>query len=468
MQTMAEPLVGKILVIEDDAALSQLVVEEFEEAGAEVQRKVDAHQGWQAIQQWQPELIVCDLRLPGQDGLWLLERVRTLHSPPAFIIMTAFGTVTQAVEALKRGADDFLTKPLDLDHLLITARRVLSYHRLQHTVQQYQQQIGQSDFHGLIGRSQAMQTLYATIKPIAQANGAVLISGESGTGKDLVARAIHKESPRRNATFVAVNCAAIPAELQESEFFGHVAGAFTGAVQARRGLFAEAEGGSLFLDEIGEMPLELQAKLLRVLQDGKVRQVGSNHEVNADVRIIAATNRDLHEQVAAGQFREDLYYRLETFNLIVPPLRERGDDVDLLTAHFINVLSQTSGKTVQQVSPDALKLLKTYAFPGNVRELRNAIERALAFSPDNTLEATALPERMRKSYQSTQEQDALLAKLLESQQWPTLESLCNQYVRFVVSQLEGNKRQAAKLLDISRATLYRRLEEQSLDGGSVS
>jgi DNA-binding NtrC family response regulator len=452
------PEAEKIVVVEDDTSLRKLIEEEIYDAGLQVKGAGEAHAALKIIHGWAPDLVISDVRLPGADGLWLLARTREQELPPGFIIMTAFGTVSQAVEALKLGADDFLTKPLDLDHLLLCIRRTLETRRLRKDVRRYRQVLGSSDFHGIIGRSPAMNALFASLKQVARASGPVLISGESGTGKDLIARAVHYESARSNGPFIAVNCAAIPAELQESEFFGHAAGAFTGAGKARTGLFAEAEGGTLFLDEIGEMPLELQAKLLRILQDGQVRPVGANRECHVDVRVIGATNRQLKEEVRAGTFREDLYFRLETFNLHVPPLRERGDDLELLAARFIDLLSAEMGRKIRGISDRAQELLRAYPFPGNVRELRNAIERAIAFCSTSEISPACLPERIRKAKSRPQAGTlSLFTELSDSDSLPTLEELANRYAAFVVEQTEGNKRRAADILDISRATLYRRL-----------
>ncbi|MDO3377217.1 sigma-54-dependent transcriptional regulator [Geoalkalibacter halelectricus] len=449
----------KVLVVEDDTALRGLLEEEMRDAGLRVRTAADAAAAWSLVERWSPDLVVSDLRLPGADGLDLLARVRELPLPPGFLIMTAFGTVSQAVEALKQGADDFLTKPLDLDHLLLCTRRILENRRLRKDVQRFREALGDADFHGIIGRSSVMTGLFATLKQIAAAAGPVLITGESGVGKDLVARALHLESPRKEQPFIAVNCAGIPAELLESEFFGHAAGAFTGAGQSRKGLFAEARGGSLLLDEIAEMPIELQAKLLRILQDGKVRPVGANRETQIDVRIIAATNRNLEEQVRQGRFREDLYFRLETFGLHVPPLRERGDDLDLLAARFVDTLSVQMEREVRGLSDEAINLMRTYPFPGNVRELRNAIERAVAFCNGREIAPAHLPERIRKHRAGANPLvgEALLTQLLADSDLPSLEELSNRYVAHVLERLGGNKRRAAQILDISRATLYRRL-----------
>jgi DNA-binding NtrC family response regulator len=448
----------KILLVEDDQALRKLLQEELEDSAYEVKTCDSALRGWELLQQWQPDMVISDLRLPGNDGLWLLEQARQKTVPPEFIMMTAFGTVSQAVEALKRGAADFLTKPLDLDHLLLAVQRHLETRRLRSDVQRYQEILRTDNFHGMVGRSEAMNQLFNIVRQVGKAQGPVLISGESGTGKDLVAQALHNESTRKDQPFVVVNCAAIPAELQESEFFGHTAGAFTGAARERKGLFAEAEKGTLFLDEIGDMPLDLQAKLLRILQDGKVRRVGDNSEVQVDVRIIAATNHNLDEAVRCGTFREDLYYRLETFQVQVPPLRERGDDLELLAARFIDLFNLQQGRKIRGLSTEALELLRAYSFPGNVRELRSALERAFAFCAERDIGPQYLPERIRRAKNKTVPAattffDGATESLL------TLEEMANRYTDYVVRQLNGNKRRAAQVLAVSRATLYRRLEK---------
>jgi DNA-binding NtrC family response regulator len=456
---MPSKILDKILVVEDDDALRKLIEEEFVDAGLLVRVAPDAENALETLHHWAPDIVISDLRLPGADGMWLLSRIREMEPTPGFIIMTAFGTIPQAVEALKNGADDFLTKPLDFDHLHLCVQRTLETRRLRKDVQRFRQLLGSTDFHGIIGRSAAMRSLFATLKQVARASGPVLITGESGTGKDLAARAVHLESPRRDKPFIAVNCAAIPAQLQESEFFGHTAGAFTGAGSSRKGLFSEAEGGTLFLDEIGEMPVELQAKLLRILQDGMVRPVGANRETRVDVRIIAATNKDLKKQVSQGQFREDLYFRLETFSLIMPPLRQRGEDLDLLVGRFLNLLSAKMGRDVPELSSSALKLLQGYSFPGNVRELRNALERAIAFCSGGEILPSCLPERIRRKQQDHTGNNSsdMFEALIRKGELPTLEEMGNRYTSYVLSRFGGNKRRTAQVLDICRATLYRRL-----------
>lgn len=450
---------NRIVIVEDDQALRSLLEEELLEAGYDVTGFADAESAWPELQREPMPLVISDVRLPGAGGLELLQQTRQLSPPPAFIIITAFGTVEQAVDALKQGADDFLTKPLKLDHLCLCVERVLETRRLREEVRRYRELLGDNGFHGIIGRSDSMRTLFDNIRQIAHAVGPVLITGESGVGKELVARALHKESDRNSGPFITVNCAGIPAELLESELFGHAAGAFTGALQARKGLFAEADGGTLLLDEIGDMPLEMQSKLLRILQDGRVRPVGANREQNLDVRIIAATNRKLQEAVTQGLFREDLYYRLETFMLQVPPLRLRGDDIELLTANFITHYSLRLQRDIQGITPAALKQLKAYAFPGNVRELSNAIERAVTFCRETEIDVHHLPERLRSASAGVTAivEGNIPAVLLDKETLPSLEHLEQRYIRYVLDKLNGNKRRAAEVLGIGRRTLYRRL-----------
>lgn len=456
-----------VLVVEDDQALRTLLTEELCDSGYQVSCVADAEAAWQQLQQQNFMLVVTDLRLPGAGGIDLLHQAQQLDEMPGFIIITAFGTVEQAVDALKQGADDFLTKPLKLDHLQLSVARVIKAKRLQAEVKHYRELLSDNGFHGLIGRCDAMQKLFEQICLIARADGPVLIYGESGTGKELVAKAVHQESSRNNKPFIAVNCAGIPPELMESELFGHTAGAFTGAQKARKGLFTEADGGSLMLDEIGEMPLEMQSKLLRVLQDGVVRPVGSNQEHQLDVRVIAATNRQLDDEVRAQRFREDLYYRLETFMLQVPPLRDRQDDIELLTAHFINHYNVRLQHQVHGIKPAALERIKGYPFPGNVRELSNTIERAVTFCHDEAIDSEHLPERLRyaNAPASAFTDTTIPASLLEGSELPTLEALEQRYIQYVLEQLDGNKRRAAELLGIGRRTLYRRLgsEESAAD-----
>lgn len=448
-----------VLLVEDDPDLRQLLLEELEEAGHHCTACSGIQDARAFLQTQLPQLIVSDLRLPDGNGLTLLENVKQLPLKPGFIAITAFGTIDQAVDALKRGADDFLTKPLDLDHLRLCVERTLQRQRLQDEVAYYRRLLDEGEFHGMIGGSSAMRQLFALLRQIAQAEGPVLITGESGVGKELVARALHNESPRRDKPFVAINCGGIPASLLESELFGHAAGAFTGADKARQGLFAAANGGTMLLDEIGEMPLEMQSSLLRILQDGRVRPVGSNREQELDVRIIAATNRQLTEEIGAGRFREDLYYRLETFSVEVPPLRRRAGDLERLISHHLKQLNLRREQPVEGISAEALLRLKAYPFPGNVRELANMIERAVTFCTGRQIEVEHLPERVQSI--AITPLDTLESRwqppMVEGQLVP-LETIEQDYIRYVLQQVDGNKRRAAEILGIGRRTLYRWLE----------
>ncbi len=450
-----------ILVVEDDQALAELLTEELEAEGYQVAASGSAEDALERIESLQPVLVVSDLQLPGKDGLALLEEIRSRELQPAVLMISAYGTVDRAVAALKAGADNFLTKPLDMDHFLLSVERLLANRRLRDEVNRYREALESDDFHGMTGSSPAMQGLFDRIRRIAQADGPVLITGESGTGKDLVARALHAESPRAKSAFLAVNCAGVPAELLESEFFGHAAGAFSGADQARPGLFREAEGGALFLDEIGEMPVALQAKLLRALQDGRIRPVGSDREVRVDVRLVAATNLDLSSKVAEGAFREDLYYRLEAFQLELPALRERGDDLELLAMRFLAHFAAARERPARELSERALAVIRSYRWPGNVRELRNAMERAVTFCDGEEIRPEHLPERMRKqpTAPAAAGSDGIPDALLDGDFLPSLNELRQRYVRYVLKRMDGNKRRAAALLGVGRRTLYRWLDE---------
>lgn len=459
-----------ILLIEDDASLRGLLQEELALDGHRVQVAGTIEEALTGILVRAPDLIVSDLRLPDGDGLQVLRRLQAEGQPLPFIVITAFGTVDQAVDALQAGADDFLTKPLSTDHLRLKVRRLLAQAALSDELARYRSQSPEPETLGLVGQSRAMERLRQEIRQVARSDAAVLIHGESGTGKELVARAIHNESDRHNGAFLPVNCAGIPPELMESEFFGHEAGAFTGARQARKGLFAEASGGTLLLDEIGEMPLALQAKLLRVLQEGTVKPVGAEREEPVDVRVLAATHVDLMEAVRQGNFREDLYYRLETLTLMVPPLREREEDVELLAMHFLRQASGRHGRGFMKLSEASRQALVDYPFPGNVRELASAVERAVTFCEGDTVHPEHLPDRIRRRQLAPAAASAPGSGLLTPSGqgplsgWPTLEQLQQDYVARVMSAVDGNKRRAAQVLGVNRRTLYRWLENQ---GGST-
>ncbi|MBA2780100.1 sigma 54-interacting transcriptional regulator [Billgrantia kenyensis] len=450
-----------ILVVEDDAAILELLEEELQEAGYKTLGVGSAEDALVTLSHSEVALVISDVRLPGMTGMQLLEQLRHEGSRLGFIVITAFGTIDQAVEALKIGADDFLTKPLDLESVGEAVFRVLENRRL---AERFQQDQPPGHFHGIVGESETMQALFHDAARLAKSDAPILILGESGTGKELLARAIHAESPRSGEPFIAINCASIPSELMESEFFGHVKGAFTGASDSRQGLFQAANGGSLFLDEIGEMSPGLQAKLLRALQEKRVKAVGAEKEEAVDVRIIAATHRDLEQEIEGGNFRSDLFYRLETFSLRIPPLRERQGDIERLISALIEKHAGAQGKQIDRIEPMALQTLLEYSYPGNVRELENAIMRAVTLAEEGLLSHADLPERIR---QHGQEQRSAVHQLgagnalvASQQSWPSLEEVEKRYIQKVLEATGGNKRRTADILGIARRTLYRRLEEE--------
>ncbi len=454
---------SRILIVEDDRELGNLLSEEVRDHGMEARWTGDAEKALGLMEKWTPDMVVTDLRLPGMDGLQLLRRAQKdfTENLPDFLVITAFGTISRAVESLKAGAEDFLTKPLDLDHFMLTVNRVLRNRKMRMEISMIKSLLDDDGFHGLIGKSRAMRLLFDQIKRVARAEGPVLIVGESGTGKELVSGAIHRESSHGKGSFLAVNCAGIPEHLMESEFFGHQAGAFTGAGKSRLGLFSEARDGTLLLDEISEMPLFLQAKLLRTLQDGKIRPVGANQEQDTNVRVLAATNQDLEKEIKDGRFREDLFFRLETFTLRIPPLRERGEDLELLAGKFLQTFRVQTGKNIRGFDEQALTKLRHYSFPGNVRELKNAVERAVTFCDGENILPEHLPARIREagSGRPGPGSELTLEVISENEPLVSLEQVENRYISHVLEKVNGNKRKAASILGIGRRTLYRRLDQ---------
>ncbi|QOR37918.1 sigma-54-dependent Fis family transcriptional regulator [Billgrantia diversa] len=450
-----------ILIVEDDAAILELLEEELQETGYQTLGVGSAEEAVVTLSHSEVALVISDVRLPGMNGMQLLEQLRHEGSRLGFIIITAFGTIDQAVEALKIGADDFLTKPLDLESVGEAVFRVLENRRL---AERLHQDEPTGHFHGIVGESETMQALFHDAARLAKSDAPILILGESGTGKELLARAIHAESPRSDKPFVAINCASIPSELMESEFFGHVKGAFTGASDSRQGLFQAANGGSLFLDEIGEMSPGLQAKLLRALQEKTIKAVGAEREEAVDVRIIAATHRDLEQEIEEGNFRSDLFYRLETFSLRIPPLRERQGDIERLISAMIEKHAGAQDKSIERIEPLALQTLLDYPYPGNVRELENAVMRAVTLTEDGVLSHTDLPERIRQhglDQRGTRQVETGKSLVTSGQQnWPSLEEVEKRYIQKVLEATGGNKRRTADILGIARRTLYRRLEEE--------
>ncbi len=449
----------RILLVEDDAALLRLIRDELDAEGYLVEQATSVDIAQQRLSQNDFDLVITDLRLPDGTGHEVLKTARQSEPHPACLVITAFGSVSDAVAALKQGADDFLTKPLEMDHFLLSVDRLIEQSFLRRDYARLKQAIRGKDNHGIVGNSSEIQRLREQIGVIAATDGPVLITGESGTGKELVARSVHAQSQRRDGPFVAINCAGIPGELIESELFGHEAGAFTDAKKKHAGIFRQASGGTLLLDEIGEMPLTLQAKLLRVLQEGSVRAIGASGEQDVDVRVVAATHRNVEELVASGAFREDLYYRLETFKLEVPPLRARQGDVELLASLFLRQHASTTGRDIDGLDAAALAALNAYTFPGNVRELSNVIERAVAFCRGGLISVGDLPARIPESQghlstgRAPNQRETGNESLVDD--FPTLEVLQRRYARRVLERTDGNKQQAAAILGVTRSTLYR-------------
>ncbi len=451
-------MTARLLIVEDDRSLRHLLHDELETEGYIVDSVGTLEQAATSLEPGAFDLVITDLKLPDGSGQEVLEILGRHAARPACLMITAFGSVQDAVAALRQGADDFLTKPLDMDHLVLTVSRLLEQRQTSRELHRIRGMIESQDFHGLVGASLPMRRLFDGIRMIAAAEGPVLITGESGTGKELVARALHEESTRAAGPFVAINCAGIPRELIESELFGYEAGAFTGARTQRHGIFHEADGGSLLLDEIGEMPAELQAKLLRVLQGGAVRRVGGSEERTVDVRVLAATHRDVRALVETGEFREDLYYRLETFSLAIPPLRDRDQDLERLAHYFLRRHAASLGRNIDRIDSTAVAALRAYEFPGNVRELSNVIERAVAFSRGPEITVSDLPDRVMAQSPSPTLPDA--SGILDDigADLPSIEELQRRYARRVLDRTGGNKQRAAAILGITRGTLYRWLE----------
>ncbi len=444
-----------ILLVEDDQAMSAYVRDLLEDEGYEVSVANTGEQGLSKLQQENHDLVITDLELGSEiRGLDVLDRARAIPNAPEVIVVTAFATVDTAIRALKSGAADYLTKPFRAEALQVAVGRALERRFLRGEVARLQSEVEQKHgFHNLVGSSPGMQRVFDLVQRISASPGSVLITGESGTGKELVAKAIHYASPRRTKPFVAVNCAALPDALLESELFGHVKGAFTDARVDRIGLFREADSGTLFLDEVSEVSPAMQAKLLRALQEQEVRPVGSEKSIKVDVRVVAASNRGAEELRDGKTLRQDLYYRLNVFHLALPPLRERGDDILRLATHFISVSAKRLGIAPPKLGDEAIRSMLRYRWPGNVRELENAMERAVTLA-HGAIEAADLPESLQAG-PSGDFLDMAVARRF------TLSELETVYIRRVLAEVGGNKSQAANILGIDRSTLYRKLEGES-------
>jgi two-component system response regulator AtoC len=444
---------ARVLVVDDEENLRLVLRTLLRKHGYEVEVAKSAEDALGRLDAFDPDFVIADVRMPGMSGIDLVKELSARASEATAIVMSAYGSVELAIEAMKAGAYDYVSKPFKQDEVLLSLRKAEEREALKRENRALKEAVRKKHELGeMLGKSQAMREVFRTIEKVAEYKTTVLVTGESGTGKELVARALHRLSPRKDAPFVAVNCGAIPEALLESELFGHKRGAFTDATADKRGLFEEADTGTLFLDEIGELPLALQVKLLRVLQESTLRRLGDTKDKTVDVRVVAATVRDLRREVEAGRFREDLFYRLNVLQLTVPPLRERLEDVPMLVEHFIERFGTRLGTRVRGLDPKATKLVLGYPFPGNVRELENMIERAVVLAESDVITADDLPERVREP---TDPVKAMLATG-ELSIKKTSRFMEETLIRRALDKTAGNRTAAAKLLEIShRALLYK-------------
>ncbi len=443
----------RVLVVDDEENLRLVLRTFLKRQGFEVETAENGEEALPLIDGFDPDFVITDVRMPRMGGMDLLSALRAKASDATVIVMSAYGSHDLALEAMQAGAYDYVSKPFKPEEVLLCLRKAEEREALRRENRALKEEIARgARFENILSKAPEMQAIFKTISKAAHFKTTVLITGESGVGKELVARALHSRSEREKFPFVAVNCGAIPESLLESELFGHKRGAFTDANQDRRGLFEEADGGSLFLDEIGELPLGLQVKLLRVLEDGKIRRLGDSKDIQVDVRIIAATHRDLGAEVSAGRFREDLYYRLNVLPIAVPPLRDRKEDISLLIDYFIQKNNARLGTDVRGVTGEARRLLYEYAWPGNVRELENTIERAMVLTEGSELAAADLPERIRDV------RDPIKLQLAsgELSVKKTTRYIEEVLIRRALNKTKGNRTRAAELLEIShRALLYK-------------
>jgi len=445
---------GRVLIVDDDRAMCEMIQLDARRREFDAAYCTSAESALQELQAGEFDCVLTDLNMPGANGIEFCEKAHSLKPDLPVVVITAFGSLETAVAAIRAGAYDFVTKPIELDILGLALERAVNNHQLIETVNHLRKSVDQIQrYEDLLGSSPAMQRLFERLTRIADSESPVLIAGESGTGKELAARALHQRSRRKQKPLIAVNCAAVPENLLESELFGHVQGAFTDAHSSRKGLFLQAEGGTLLLDEIGDMPLNLQPKLLRALESRTIRPLGGEIEVPFDVRVITSTNKDIETAVEEGKFRQDLYYRINVIRLDLPPLRSRGKDILLLAQYFIEHPGFTDDRVVTGISPSAAERLLNYSWPGNVRELRNVIEQAVVLTTHSKLAAADLPERF---------QDHKPSRLMVGAENPaellTMEEVERRYIIHVLEATNNNQTHAARILGLDRKTLWRKLQ----------
>jgi len=453
---------AKILVIDDEESMCNFMEIMLAKEGYHVDTVDSGRDGVLLLKERNYDLVIADLNMPQMSGIDVLKKIRSFKKDQDLVVMTAYASVETAIEAMKQGAADYITKPFKVDEIKLTIEKIINRRQLRLENEHLKKQLqGDNSFDNFIGASEEVANLKKLARRVASSDSTVLVRGESGTGKDLIAKAIHHHSARCGGPFVTINCAALPEQLLESELFGHKKGSFTGAVRDKEGLFKAADGGTFFLDEVGNTSLAIQVKLLRVLEDKSITPVGDTKPIEVDVRLIAATNSDLEEDVKVGRFRADLFYRLNVIPLHIPPLRDRKEDIRLLIDHFITKYCGRMNTAPKKISSEAVELLMDYYWPGNVRELENTIERAVLLNRAESIEPLDLPEKLR---------DAPPAGVVQPAQpaTPTLESIEKAYIHYIMSQTDGKKTKAAKILGIDPSTLYRKLERYDLKDGSES
>ncbi len=438
----------KILVIDDEQNIRRMLIRVLSNEGFIVEEAINGMEGWEKLEKENYSLVLLDLKMPKLNGMETLKKIKDTDSDLPVIMMSAYGSITEAVEAMKLGAVDYLVKPFDIEELKIIVERAIEQYKLKvENIYYREEEEKRFNFEEIVGKSNAIKKVLEMIKRVSPTPATVLITGESGTGKELIARAIHKNSLRKEGPFVVVNCAAFSLNLLESELFGHEKGAFTGAIAQRIGRFEMAHGGTIFLDEIGEMDLSIQSKILRVIQEKEFERVGSSKNIKVDVRILAATNKDLKKELEAGSFRDDLFYRINVFNLEVPPLRERKEDIPLLVEHLINKYNKILNKRIKVISPSAMNFLLDYNFPGNIRELENIIERSMIMTQGEVIDETSFnfikieENQTKKGSLKEWERDLIIKTLIQNQ---------------------GNRTHTAEALGISRRSLLDKIRKYKI------
>lgn len=446
-----------ILLVDDEKSVRMTLAVLLQKMGYRVQESPNGAEAIEKLKSQFFDLVMTDLKMEPVDGIEVLKKAKEINPSTEVLVMTAYSTVESGVEAIKLGAYDYIQKPFEKDELLIIVGKALERKKLLNEVEHLQDELKEKyRFENIIGCSKEMFEVLSLVSKVSKTDSTILISGESGTGKELIAKAIHINSKRKHRSFVTINCGAIPENLQESELFGHVRGAFTGAIRDKRGLFQDADGGTLFLDEIGETSLSTQVKLLRFLQDGEIRRVGDNESLCVDVRLIAATNKELSKLIEEGKFREDLYYRLNVIPIHIPPIRKRKDDIPLLINHFLKRYAEREHKNVISISPEAIKTLTGYHWPGNVRELENIIERAIILTSKNTILPEDFPPIIRETHRRTQDVEVDLEE-------KTLEEVEKHHILKTLEKFTWNQKQASEILGISTTTLWRKLKSYGIE-----